>query len=117
MPGPEVILNGEAGFTPVFPKVGDAITYYWGESNIGDPHTEGYHARVMWKHGDTVIDDVFVDCTALGHNESAQRTTQLSAPTASGIDYSIELWVDTDHNQNTTTANYAYHAVTVDEAG
>ena len=117
MAGPEVILNGVASFSPSFPKVGEPITYSWAETNVGDALTDKYHARVQWKNGDNIIDDTLVECEALDHMGSANRTTQLSAPTASGIDYSIELWVDVDHNENTTTANYAYHAVTVDEAG
>jgi hypothetical protein len=115
-PPPQVILIGEAGFSPVFPVVGTAITYYWSEINIGGPTPDTYHARVVFKNDDQVIDDQSVECTKLDTNGSAQRTTQLSAPTVAGIGYSIELWVDIDHNAQSTTENYAYHAVTVDES-
>lgn len=113
---PQVILSGEAGFTPVFPVVGTAIEYYWDETNLGGKHDDVYNARVVFKNDDQVIDDISVECSPLGTNESAHRTTTLSAPSTSGIGYSIECWVDFDHNPQSTTANYAYHAVTVDDA-
>lgn len=113
---PDVYLIGEAGFTPVFPKVGEAVTYYWSEANRGGQHPDTYHARVVWKVDDRTIDDVSVDCEPLANNTSAYRTTELSAPTESGIGYSIELWVDVDHHSNYSEGyNYAYHAVTVDD--
>ena len=113
---PEVYLIGEAGFTPVFPKVGEAVSYYWSEANAGGQHADTYHARVIWKVDDRIIDDVFVDCPPLATNDSAYRTKELSAPTAAGIGYSIELWVDVDHHSNYREGyNYAYHAVTVDD--
>jgi len=118
MTTPEIVLVGEAYFTPTFPKVQEAVTYIWSEHNVGAAATEPYHARVVWKHGDAVIDDTSVECSALGANEAATRQTQLSAPVESGIDYSIELWVDMDHyadNQYSEGLNYAYHAVTVDD--
>ncbi len=115
-PPPQVIVTGEAGFDPAFPVVGSPITYYWSEVNIGGPTPDTYNARVLFKNDDQVIDDVSVECTKLETNEAANRTTQLSAPTTAGIGYSIELWVDIDHNYEATTANYAYHAVTVDES-
>src|SRR5262245_25713491 len=46
---PDVYLIGEAGFTPVFPKVGGTVTYYWSEANRGGQHPDTYHARVLWK--------------------------------------------------------------------
>ena len=55
---PEVYLIGEAGFTPVFPKVGEAVSYYWSEANAGGQHPDTYHARVIWKVDDRIIDDV-----------------------------------------------------------
>jgi hypothetical protein len=113
---PEVYLIGEAGFTPVFPKVAEPVTYYWSEANIGGQPPDTYHARVIWKVDEQVIDDVLVDCAALGTNGTAYRTTQLSAPSQAGIGYSIELWVDVDHHTNFREGyNYAYHAVTVDD--
>ena len=112
---PEVYLVGEAGFTPVFPKVGEPVTYYWSEANAGGQHPETYHARVIWKVDERVIDDVFVDCSPLPTNATAYRTTDLSAPTEAGIGYSIELWLDVDHHTTVSERyNYAYHAVTVD---
>jgi len=112
---PNVYLVGESGFTPVFPKVGEAVTYYWSEANAGGKHDDTYHARVIWKVDDRTIDDQLVDCEPLGTNESAYRTKELSAPTEAGIGYSIELWVDVDHHSNFSEGyNYAYHAVTVD---
>jgi len=114
---PQVILVGEAGFEPKFPVVGTEIEYYWSEINVGGKHTEDvYHARVVFKNDDQVIDDISVECTPLATNETAYRTTKLSAPRERGISYSIELWVDIDHNEQSTTANYAYHSVTVDDA-
>ncbi|HZY06874.1 MAG TPA: hypothetical protein VFE69_03980 [Ilumatobacteraceae bacterium] len=111
----EVYLVGEAGFTPVFPKVGEPMTYYWSEANNGGQHADPYHARVIWKVDDQVIDDKLVDCAPLAHNTSAYRTTDLSAPSQEGIGYSIELWVDVDNHANFREGyNYAYHAVTVD---
>src|SRR6476469_9070388 len=77
---PEIYLVGEAGFTPVFPKVGEAVTYYWSEANNGGQHPDTYHARVIWKVDEQVIDDKLVDCTPLAHNSTAYRTTDLSAP-------------------------------------
>ena len=114
---PQVILTGEAGFEPKFPVVGTPIEYYWSEINVGGKHpTDTYNARVVFKNDDQVIDDMSVECAALATNEAANRTTTLSAPTERGISYSIELWVDIDHNEQSTTANYAYHSVTVDDA-
>jgi hypothetical protein len=114
---PLVILTGEAGFEPKFPVVGTPIEYYWDEINVGGKHTEDvYNARVVFKNDDQVIDDISVECTPLDTNEAAHRTTTLSAPSARGIGYSIELWVDIDHNAQSTTTNYAYHSVTVDDA-
>lgn len=114
---PEVYLIGEAGFTPVFPKVGEPMTYYWSEANAGGQHPDTYHARVIWKVDDQTIDDLLVDCTPLATSGTAYRTTNLSAPSAAGIGYSIELWVDVDHHTTTVREgyNYAYHAVTVDD--
>jgi hypothetical protein len=96
--------------------VGTPIEYYWSEVNVGGPTPDTYNARVLFKNDDQVIDDKSVECTKLDTNQSANRTTTLSAPSAAGIGYSIELWVDIDHNEQSTTANYAYHAVTVDES-
>ena len=114
---PNVYLVGEAGFTPVFPKVGEPVTYYWSEANAGGQHPETYHARVIWKVDEQIIDDKFVDCEPLANNTSAYRTTDLSAPSQAGIGYSIELWVDVDHHTTNVSEgyNYAYHAVTVDD--
>jgi hypothetical protein len=112
---PQVILVGEAGFEPKFPVVGTEIEYYWSEINVGGKHTEDvYHARVVFKKDDQVIDDLSVECTPLATNETAYRTTKLSAPTERGIGYSIECWVDIDHNES-TTATYAYHTLDVSE--
>lgn len=113
---PEVYLIGEAGFTPAFPKVGEPVSYYWSEINVGGEHPDTYHARVVWKVDDHIIDDVLTDCSPLVTNDSAYRTHELSAPSESGIGYSIELWVDVDHHSNFSEGyNYAYHAVTVDD--
>ena len=113
---PEVYLIGEAGFTPVFPKVGEPVTYYWSEANVGGRHPDIYHARVVWKVDERIIDDVLVDCSELATNDTAYRTTELSAPSEAGIGYSIELWADVDHHSNFSEGyNYAYHAVTVDD--
>ena len=113
---PEVYLIGEAGFTPIFPKVGEAMTYYWSEANAGGEHPEAYHARVIWKVDDQTIDDLLVECTPLPTNGTMYRTTDLSAPSAAGIGYSIELWIDVDHHTTVREGyNYAYHAVTVDD--
>ena len=113
---PDVYLFGEAGFTPVFPKVGEPVTYYWSEANRGGDHPDTYHARVVWKVDEQTIDDISVECTPLATNGTAYRTTQLSAPSAEGIGYSIELWADVDHHSNFSEGyNYAYHAVTVDD--
>ena len=113
---PEVYLIGEAGFTPVFPKVGEPVTYYWSEANNGGQHPDAYHARVVWKVDEQIIDDVSVDCSPLAHQGSAYRTTDLSAPSVAGIGYSIELWADVDHYTEFSEGyNYAYHAVTVDD--
>jgi hypothetical protein len=118
-PAPQrIALVGEAGFTPVFPKVNEGVTYYWSEQNVGGAAPDVYHARVVWKRGDQVLDDQSVECSALAANETAYRTTDLSAPSQSGIDYSIELWVDMDHyadSEYSEHVNYAYHAVTVDD--
>lgn len=113
---PQVILTGEAGFDPAFPVVGSPITYYWSEVNLGGPTPDVYHARVVFKNDEQTIDDVGVECSKLETHASAQRTTQLSAPAVAGIGYSIELWVDIDHNAEATTETYAYHAVTVDDS-
>jgi hypothetical protein len=113
---PEVYLIGEAGFTPVFPKVGEPVTYYWSEANNGGLHPDTYHARVVWKVDEQIIDDVSVDCSPLDTNGTAYRTTDLSAPSVAGIGYSIELWADVDHHSEFSEGyNYAYHAVTVDD--
>jgi len=113
---PDVYLIGEAGFTPVFPKVGEPVSYYWSEANRGGVHPDTYHARVIWKVDDKVIDDTLVDCSPLPTNDSAYRTHQLSAPSEAGIGFSIELWADVDHHSNFSEGyNYAYHAVTVDD--
>lgn len=115
---PQVILVGEAGFDPVFPKVGVPITYYWSEQNLGGAHTEPYNARVKFTGPSGDIDDVSVECAALATNEQARRETTLSAPAVAGIDYSIELWVDADHyqdNEYSEWKNYAYHTLSVDE--
>lgn len=110
---PEVVLIGEAGFDPAFPKVGHEIVYYWSETNIGGPHPDAYHARVDWKDPDgQIIDSIMVECSALQTNEQAQRSTTLSPPTESTIGYSIELYVDVDHHANFSEGyNYAYHNV------
>ena len=113
---PEVHLVGVSGFTPVFPKVGEPMTCYWAEANIGGEHPETYHARVIWKVDDQTIDDLLVDCTPLPTNGSINRTTDLSTPTTPGIGYSLELWIDVDHHTTVREGyNYAYHAVTVDD--
>jgi hypothetical protein len=113
---PDVYLIPEAGFTPVFPKVGEPMTYYWSEANRGGEHPEPYHARVVWKNDDQIIDDVSVECTPLATNGSAYRTTELSTPTQAGIGYSIELWADVDHHSNFSEGyNYAYHTLSVDD--
>ncbi len=110
---PDVYLVGEAGFDPPFPKVGEKVVYYWSEANRGGKHPDVYHARVSWKDPDgNIIDDVSVECSALGTNESAYRTTELSPPKKEGIGYSIELWADVDHHSNFSEGyNYAYHNV------
>jgi hypothetical protein len=113
---PDVYLIPEAGFTPVFPKAGEPVTYYWSEANRGGQHPDTYHARVLWKVDDQTIDDISVDCTPLATNGTAYRTTELSAPSTPGIGYSIELWADVDHHNNFSEGyNYAYHAVTVED--
>ena len=113
---PDVYLIGESGFTPVFPKVGEPVTYYWSEANRGGAHPDIYHARVVWKVDEQIIDDASVECSPLATDGTAYRTTQLSAPSAEGIGYSIELWADVDHHSNFSEGyNYAYHAVTVDD--
>ena len=113
---PEVYLFGESGFTPVFPKVGEPMTYYWSEANIGGEPPETYHARVIFKVDDQTIDDLLVDCSPLPTNGTANRTTNLSTPTVAGIGYSIELWVDVDHHTTVREGyNYAYHTLTVDD--
>ena len=55
---PDVYLIGEAGFTPVFPKVGEPVTYYWSEANRGGEHPDTYHARVV----STKEFGAFVEC-------------------------------------------------------
>ena len=113
---PEVYLYGESGFTPVFPKVGEPMTCYWSEANIGGEPPETYHARVIFKVDDQTIDDLLVDCSPLPTNGTANRTTNLSTPTVAGIGYSIELWVDVDHHTTVREGyNYAYHTLTVDD--
>jgi hypothetical protein len=112
---PVVKLTGEAGFEPKFPVVGTEIESYWSETNFGGKHPDVYHARVVFKNGDDVIDDISVECAALATNESARRTTKLSAPRERGISYSIECWVDIDNNPYSTTENYAYHTLDVSE--
>ncbi len=113
---PDVYLIQESGFTPVFPKVGEPLTYYWSEANRGGQHPDTYHARVVFKVDDQIIDDISVDCAPLATNDSAYRTTELSSPAQEGIGYSIELWADVDHHSNFSEGyNYAYHAVTVDD--
>ena len=113
---PDVYLFGEAGSTPVFPKVGEPVTYYWSEANRGGEHPDTYHARVCVEGRRPDDRRCRVDCTPLATNGTAYRTTELSAPSAEGIGYSIELWVDVDHHANYSEGyNYAYHAVTVDD--
>jgi hypothetical protein len=112
---PMVKLTGEAGFTPNFPVVGTEIEYYWTETNFGGKHPDVYHARVVFQKDDQVIDDISVECAALATNESAYRTTKLSAPRERGIGYSITCWVDIDNNPYETNENRAYHTLDVSE--
>ena len=110
---PEVVLIGEAGFNPPFPEVGKQIEYYWSERNVGGPTPDTYHARVKFSDPDgNVIDEDLVECAKLETNGEASRTKSLSAPQKATIGYSIELWVDVDHNTNFSEGrNYAYHNV------
>lgn len=112
---PEVVLVGTAGFDPAFPVVGQPIIYTWSEENIGGPITDTYHARVEFKDPDGNIlnaDATMVECSALDTNGQATRSTNLPAPTKATIGYSIELWVDVDHNTNFSEGlNYAFHNV------
>lgn len=110
---PEVVLVGEAGFDPPFPVVGQPIEYYWSERNVGGPTPDMYHARVKFTDPDgNVIDEDLVECSKLETNGEASRTKTLSAPQKATIGYSIELWVDVDHNANFREGlNYAYHNV------
>ncbi len=116
-PAPEVVLTGTAGFDPPFPRVGHPIEYTWSEVNIGGDLTEPYHAKVDFKDPDgQIIDSDLVECAALTHMQEATRSKTLSAPTKATIGYSIELWVDVDHNANFSEGlNYAYHNVDADE--
>lgn len=110
---PEVVLVGEAGFNPPFPEVGKPIEYYWSERNVGGPTPDTYHARVKFTDPDgNILDEDLVECSKLETNGEASRTKTLSAPQKATIGYSIELWVDVDHNANFSEGlNYAYHNV------
>jgi hypothetical protein len=113
----EIVLIGEAGFDPPFPVVGHPIEYYWSETNVGGPATDPYHAKVDFKDPDgNIIDSLQVECAPLETHQEARRTQTLSAPTKATIGYSIELWVDVDHNVNFSEGlNYAYHNVDASE--
>jgi hypothetical protein len=110
---PEVVLVGTAGFDPAFPVVGQPIEYTWSEENIGGPTPDTYHAKVEFKDPDgNIIDSDLVECSKLETNGQATRSKTLSAPQKATIGYSIELWVDVDHNTNFSEGlNYAYHNV------
>ena len=59
-----------------------------------------------------MLDEDLVECSKLEANGEASRTKTLSAPQKATIGYSIELWVDVDHNANFSEGlNYAYHNV------
>jgi hypothetical protein len=91
-----VVLSGESKFTdPTY--LGETIVYEWDETNVGGPITEPYRAKVEVKKDNDVIETKWVDCSPLGTNEAAHRTTELASTPETGS-YAIELLVDADHS-------------------
>lgn len=107
---PEVVLFFESGWEPKHPEVGQEITVYWHEKNIGGPTPDTYHAKILYKLDETELFHDLVECSKLEPEQEIRREFALPAPPEQSISYSIDVQLDVDHHEVFSEGYNSFHS-------